>query len=402
MSDLVHYEYPPPRSWEQFEELCADLFESLWNDPRLVRHGRSGQAQFGVDIIASRGGIYPVGLQCKKKAQWPPKSLTMREVRRELAEAEKFKPALKEFYILTTIPADAPLQGQVRTLNETRREAGQFEVEVLFWPELVRRVACLEAVASKHFPVRGGQNKFSPLLATWYTKAGKLELEGKEWHLAVSELGMDFHWSPTGRVVVRERETDALVEELNRLSQSSPPDTNRDEKLRVRRELRYAEKKERRIQNLIQMLYTHEELKFYMLDLDDTGADASEIVCSLVERVMGRDRPTEDHKIRLAPPASHMLPGPRSRASVADDDLTIHMPEAEYVSINQTERNFRERHEGRSMVRVVSELPPLVRRRYAIPAIVLRIERIMKEERKSLEDMGFAGYLDLNAWAFAY
>ncbi len=117
---------------------------------------------------------------------------------------------------------------------------------------------------------------------------------------------------------------------------------------------------------------------------------------------MDRDRPTEDQKIRLAPPASHMLSGPRSRASVADDELAIHMPEAEYVSIDQTERNFRERYDGRSMARVVSELPPPVRRRYAIPAIVLRIERIMKEEGKSLGEMGFAGYLDLDAWTFTY
>ncbi len=66
MTELVHFEYPPPRSWEQFEELCADLFEAMWSDPALVRHGRAGQAQNGVDIVAARGGIYPVGLQCKK------------------------------------------------------------------------------------------------------------------------------------------------------------------------------------------------------------------------------------------------------------------------------------------------------------------------------------------------
>lgn len=400
MSDLVHYEYPPPRSWEQFEELCADLFEALWSDPRVVRHGRAGQTQFGVDIIASRGGIYPVGLQCKKKSRWPPKSLTMKEINREIKEAEKFKPALKEFYILTTAPTDTPLQEQVRTLSEARRNAKKFEVEVLFWPEIVRRVARFEAVASKHFPIRGGQEKFSPLLATWYTKAGELELEGKAWHLAVAELGLDFHWSPTGRVVVRQRETDALVEELNRLSESKPSDTNRDDKLRVRRELRYAQERERRIQNLLRMLYTNEYLKFYMLDLDETGADAREIVRSLVECVMGRERPMSDLKIRLAPPASHLLSGPRSRYSVADDDLAVFMPEAEYRSIRQAEQNFRDRHEGRAMIRVVSELPHLVRTQYAIPAIVLRIERIMDEERKSLEEMQFAGYLDLNGWTF--
>jgi hypothetical protein len=67
MTGLVHFEYAPPRSWEQFEELCADLFEVMWSDPNLVRHGRAGQVQNGVDIIAAKGGLFPIGLQCKKK-----------------------------------------------------------------------------------------------------------------------------------------------------------------------------------------------------------------------------------------------------------------------------------------------------------------------------------------------
>lgn len=44
----VHSELPPPKTWEDFEELCADLFAAEWNDPHLVRHGRAGQEQSGV------------------------------------------------------------------------------------------------------------------------------------------------------------------------------------------------------------------------------------------------------------------------------------------------------------------------------------------------------------------
>ncbi|ODO76787.1 hypothetical protein BAY50_24555 [Klebsiella pneumoniae] len=43
MTRLIHFEYAPPRSWEQFEELCADLFEAMWSDPNIVIHGRAGQ-----------------------------------------------------------------------------------------------------------------------------------------------------------------------------------------------------------------------------------------------------------------------------------------------------------------------------------------------------------------------
>jgi hypothetical protein len=53
----VHQEYAPPRSWEQFEELCADIFQSIFNDPTLVRNGRSGQRQNGVDIVCRDGAV---------------------------------------------------------------------------------------------------------------------------------------------------------------------------------------------------------------------------------------------------------------------------------------------------------------------------------------------------------
>lgn len=188
MSELVHFEYPPPRSWEQFEELCADLFEAMWSDPGLVRHGRAGQVLHGVDIVAAQGGIYPVGLQCKKKSRWPVKNLTIKEVNHEINEAEKFKPTLKEFYILTTAASDERLQEHVRLLNEARKRQKKFPVIVLFWTEIVRRVARFEQVARKHFPIGGSKNEFAPLLATWYTTDGRLELTGQDWHLAASVL----------------------------------------------------------------------------------------------------------------------------------------------------------------------------------------------------------------------
>lgn len=40
----------PPESWEEFEDICADLFMLEWGDPAAVRHGRKGQRQHGVDI----------------------------------------------------------------------------------------------------------------------------------------------------------------------------------------------------------------------------------------------------------------------------------------------------------------------------------------------------------------
>lgn len=39
----VNADYAPPKSWEQFEELCADTYAADWSDPALQRYGRAGE-----------------------------------------------------------------------------------------------------------------------------------------------------------------------------------------------------------------------------------------------------------------------------------------------------------------------------------------------------------------------
>jgi hypothetical protein len=152
----VTAEYAPPRYWEQFKELCADVFQSQFGDPALVRHGRGGQPEHGIDILARNGVVYPIGLQCKKKSQWPVRKLTKADVTAAIDEASKFDPALKEFYILTTAPDDAALQAHVAALNQKREAEGLFRVVVLGWGEIVRRATRDSDVAAKHFGPTGG------------------------------------------------------------------------------------------------------------------------------------------------------------------------------------------------------------------------------------------------------
>jgi hypothetical protein len=40
---------PRPKSWDEFEDICVDVLKLIWSDPYLVRNGRSGQQQHGVD-----------------------------------------------------------------------------------------------------------------------------------------------------------------------------------------------------------------------------------------------------------------------------------------------------------------------------------------------------------------
>lgn len=399
MSNTVHFDFPPPRSWEQFEELCADLFEVMWSDPGLVRHGRAGQPQHSVDIVAARGSIFPVGLQCKKKARWPAKKLTFSEVKYETEEADKFSPVLKEFYILTTALSDEQLENQVRQFNESRQKSKKFLVTVLSWTEIARRVARYDDVARKHFPLGGHENGFTPLLATWYTRDGKLEATSEEWALSVRELGEDYQDWPSGHVVVRQRETDDLVTKIRGMQGTSNED--RKHKLELRRELRHMREKERRIEQTIRRLYTHQLLKSYMLEVYDK--DSPTILQSVIEFEVRQDlQSAGECKIRILPPSPERLSGPFSTNSVAQSDIALDMSSAEFSSILSGERDFPKKYYGNPIAQVVSELPPEVQSRLAIPAILRRIDRIMQEDKKSSEELELAGYFDFGCWRYTH
>jgi hypothetical protein len=171
----------------------------------LLRHGRAGQAQYGVDIVGADGAIWPVGIQCKKKSVWPVSEVTTRELDEEVEKAKEFKPALKAFYLISTAPDDEALQGRARLITERHLTKGLFTVAVIGWRELVRRATRHQDVAGKHFGSYSSKPA-SPLLATWRSSAGKLLLDDRELAIAVRELIHDLRDYPAGRILFRQQE----------------------------------------------------------------------------------------------------------------------------------------------------------------------------------------------------
>ncbi|MEQ9564547.1 MAG: hypothetical protein RLN85_01775, partial [Pseudomonadales bacterium] len=151
MSSIVDSQLLPPKSWDAFEEMCADLFEREWDYPHTERYGRQGQRQNGVDIYGRPKGAGHAGVQCKGKTQWPPKRLTVKEIDREVAEAINFKPKLTELIFATTAPNDAAIQDHVHSITEENEKKGLFSVHVYWWPEITRRLTRHEDLVRKHF-----------------------------------------------------------------------------------------------------------------------------------------------------------------------------------------------------------------------------------------------------------
>jgi hypothetical protein len=137
----ISSQYAPPKSWEEFEDLCADLYALIWNDTGTQKHGRQGQPQGGVDVYGRPDGKNYSGVQCKNKSIWPPTELTTDEIDEEVEKAKTWQPGLKHYIITTTAPNDQKLQQHARKITSTHRKKRLFTVEVASWDEITRHLA---------------------------------------------------------------------------------------------------------------------------------------------------------------------------------------------------------------------------------------------------------------------
>lgn len=137
--------YPIPRSWEEFEDIVADVFRIRWDDPNIKRFGRSGQQQHGVDIVGNPRYLDRAlaGIQCKRV-----KSLDIGTVLNEADKARLFAPPIGAFTVATTIARDAPLQSAVWGAASSY----PFQLDIVFWDDICADIAGHQNLLQKHFP----------------------------------------------------------------------------------------------------------------------------------------------------------------------------------------------------------------------------------------------------------
>lgn len=140
-------ELPIPKSWDEFEDICADMLRQVWKDPYITRNGRSGQRQHGVDIygnpehLGGRVSGKLAGAQCKNT-----ETLDQKTVDAEVTDAQQFQPPLSEFIMLTTARRDAVVQQYVRS------KSWPFHVHILWWDDISLELSGHDDLLTKHFP----------------------------------------------------------------------------------------------------------------------------------------------------------------------------------------------------------------------------------------------------------
>jgi hypothetical protein len=177
MPTISGSQLPQPKNWDEFEEMCADLFSEEWGDRNATRYGRQGQRQHGVDVYGRPQGAW-AAVQCKGRRRWPPRRLTTKDIDKEVAEALSFRPNLTEFTIATTAPDDAALHEHARLLTEGHATRGLFSVHVVGWGEFLRRFTKHEGLLRKHYGFVGNATILEEVLRTPSRVVEGLEASG--------------------------------------------------------------------------------------------------------------------------------------------------------------------------------------------------------------------------------
>lgn len=139
---------PPPRAWDEFEDIVCSAAKNRWDNPTFTRHGRQGQKQDGVDVYGKDLYEELVGLQCKNTIS----ELNEKLIRAEVEKAKKFDGQLTALFIATTLEPDRKLQRLVRNISREETENGGFEVHILFWHDIWHDLTLDDRRVLQHYP----------------------------------------------------------------------------------------------------------------------------------------------------------------------------------------------------------------------------------------------------------
>lgn len=122
-----------------FESFIKDLISNEGFHSNVNQHGRNGQKQHGVDVFArSKSSGDWIGIQCKVRSSNT--SFTKQELLEEINKAKIFNPAIREYYLYTTLSRDVTTQALERELLEELAAENSFSFQIYFWEDIEDRL----------------------------------------------------------------------------------------------------------------------------------------------------------------------------------------------------------------------------------------------------------------------
>jgi hypothetical protein len=143
-------------------------------------------------------------------------------------------------------------------------------VHLLGWREILSHTLLYPLVVAKHFGIKV-QHDREPLLAVWSTMDAQLEASDEELSVRCQELIHELHRNPKGRILVRQRESDALEQQLLASLGKTLSIPQRKVRLQILDTLAVSERREARIALGLKLLFTDPSIAFTFQMLKGPG-----------------------------------------------------------------------------------------------------------------------------------
>jgi len=221
----MRYSFPQPGNEDEFEEFCVRFYRLWLKRDGLIRYGKRGEKQDGIDIIDQANQKPLVAIQCKQHEQG--KRISKKDIQDEVALAEASLHPIERYIIATTARKSRTAQDTVVELNGREDASRRFEVLIHFWEDICAWLGEFERAVLDYVLYGERHDQQSLASITWGPGTRSAATADSE----TGDEGTELY--PEIDVLFKNRKLEAAEHEINKL-----PDPEQDSTLSKQR--RYA------------------------------------------------------------------------------------------------------------------------------------------------------------------
>ncbi|MGU7785053.1 hypothetical protein [Burkholderia sp. PU8-34] len=152
MQQMFH-DVPMPHSPDAFEQLCANVYSARFDDLLPSVNGRSGQSQYGLDVLITRPDATRIGIQCKR---FMLTKLTVDILDEDIKKADRGEWGISALIFATTALRDTNLIRWAVQVSKQRLSEGKFAIHIEFWQDICNHVFAYPALQHQYVPQAPG------------------------------------------------------------------------------------------------------------------------------------------------------------------------------------------------------------------------------------------------------
>lgn len=151
ISDMqqIYHDVPIPHSPGAFEQLCANVYGVRFGDRLPSVNGRSGQKQYGLDVLITRSDATRIGIQCKRYIL---ADLSTDSLIDDIKKADHGEWKINALVFATTGLRDAKLVRWAAQLTDQRLREGKCAIHIEFWQDICNHIFAHSELQHQYVP----------------------------------------------------------------------------------------------------------------------------------------------------------------------------------------------------------------------------------------------------------